>query len=75
MIKALCKCTNIFRKDQRGHRVREMGTLWALTFVEVGKEDGKTLYLDIVFLPHSKRSSEAIVPEVMYIYILHLKFL
>ena len=38
------------RKYEKGKRLREGGTQWALTFVEVGP-DGKTVYLDIVFLP------------------------
>ena len=51
-----------FRKYQRGKRVRKIGTLWALTFVEIVEE--KIDYLDIVFLPKSQRGCDEIVPEV-----------
>ena len=53
----------MFRKYHRGSRRRQIGTLWALTFVEV--VNGKTTYLDIVFLPRSKRSHVEIIPEVI----------
>ena len=56
-------CIFFFRKYHRGHRVRQVGALWALTFVEVD-EQGRTTYLDIVFLDRSKRSVKEIFPEI-----------
>ena len=50
------------RKYKRGKRVRKMGVQWALSCVDVDPNTGRTIAVDIQFLPYNKRDTESILP-------------
>ena len=53
------------RKYKKGKRVRKHGIQWGLTFVEVDFRTGKTIDIDMQFLPLNKRGIDQITPMVL----------
>ena len=55
----------IFKKYERGRRVRKCGVQWALTVAEIDPDNNKTLSFDLQFLPYNRRDVETISPLVI----------
>ena len=56
---------DLIRKYHRGKRVRKAGVRWGLTGVEVDKETGKTLMVDLQLLPYNRRDEATISPRIV----------